>query len=109
MMSVKILWQVHMAAFPILLSVAAERLYSLLTPLNNLESNICTFFLWAAPFQHLGNKLVLKRLEDGGLSLVSYHRFPVTLGGLLHLSFHISSASLRIIPISLPVFCLSLF
>lgn len=49
------------------------------------------------------------RLGDGGLSLVSYHGFPVTLGGLLHLSFHISSASLRIIHISLPVFCLSCF
>lgn len=115
-MSVKILWQVHMAAFPISFSVAAERIYSLLTPLNNLESNTCTFFLWAASFQHLANKLVLRgwkipcmRLRDGGLPLVSYHRFPVTLGGLLHLSFHISSTSLRIIHISLPVFCLSLF
>jgi len=34
-----------MAAFPASLSVAAERIYSLLTPLNDLESNIRTFFL----------------------------------------------------------------
>lgn len=42
-------------------------------------------------------------------SLVSYHGFPVGLSGLLHLSIHISSASLRIVHISLPVLCLSLF
>lgn len=29
-----------MAAFPVSLSVVAERIYSLLTPLNNLESNV---------------------------------------------------------------------
>lgn len=52
------------ASFPISLSVPAERTYTLLVSLNNLESNICTFFLWAASLQHLAKKK--KKLLEAG-------------------------------------------
>lgn len=63
-----------MAAFPLSIPVAAERMSNLLMPMNNLDSNICTFILWAAPFQHPANKHVPRawqvlcvRLGDGAL------------------------------------------
>lgn len=52
--------QVRTAAFSISISVTAERISSLLMPLNILKSNIWTFFLWAASIQHPGNKLILR-------------------------------------------------
>lgn len=77
--------QVHIAAFPISISVTAERISSQLMALNSLKSNIWTFFLWAASIQHPRKidteslEVLCARLWDRGLSLVSYHRFPATL------------------------------
>lgn len=56
------------ASFPISLSVPAERTYSLLVSLNNPESNVCTFFLWAASFQHLAKKP--KKILEAGRSYI---------------------------------------
>lgn len=109
----KIFLQVHMAAFPLPISVAAERMSNLLMPMNNLDSNICTFILWAAPFQHPANKRTKSLAgpvhEAGRWGSLLSPQISCDPAGLLHFSFCISSASLRIIHISLPVFCPSLF
>lgn len=102
-MLVKNLWQVHVAAVLISLSVATERIDSLLTALNNLESNICTFFLRKASCHHLANKSVFRGWE---VCLLPLTRFPVALGGLLHLFLtHIGSTSLSISQIDLLSVC----